>query len=305
MDSSSSTAVMASPDRAVAERPSWWSTLRRSLSDAPLFPLIILFLLVFTALFADLLAPHDPTLGNLRARYRPPIWAERGNPDFVLGTDHMGRDVLSRIIHGSRISLIVATSAVLLAGVIGTTFGILSGYRGGWIDQVVMRLTDAWMALPTISFAILLAALLRPSEWNLVVILAAVYWTRYARVIRGEVLSLKERDYVRLAIVGGCSHSRIMLTHILPNIANSAIVMATLQFGVVIIAEATLSFLGVGVAPPQPAWGLMLYEGKSGLMTGFWWLSIFPGVCIMLVVLAANLLGDWFRVWSDPQLRQL
>ena len=302
---SSSTAVMASPDRAVAERTSWSSALRRSLSEAPLFPLIILFLLVFTAIFANWLAPHDPTLGNLRTRYRPPVWAERGNPDYILGTDHMGRDVLSRIIHGSRISLIVATSAVLLAGVIGTTLGILSGYRGGWIDQVVMRLTDAWMALPTISFAILLAALLRPSEWNLVVILAAVYWTRYARVIRGEVLSLKERDFVRLAIVGGCSHKRIMLMHILPNIANSAIVMATLQFGVVIIAEATLSFLGVGVAPPQPAWGLMLYEGKSGLMTGFWWLSIFPGVCIMLVVLAANLLGDWFRVWSDPQLRQL
>jgi peptide/nickel transport system permease protein len=139
----------------------------------------------------------------------------------------------------------------------------------------------------------------------LVVILAAVYWTRYARVIRGEVLSLKERDFVRLAIVAGCSHRRIMSMHILPNIANSAIVMATLQFGVVIIAEATLSFLGVGVAPPQPAWGLMLFEGKSGLMTGFWWLSLFPGICIMLVVLAANLLGDWFRVWSDPQLRQL
>jgi peptide/nickel transport system permease protein len=302
---SSPTAVIASPERVSAGRPSQWSALRQSLWEAPLFPLAILFLLVFTAVFADWLAPYDPTLGNLRARYRPPMWAERGSPENVLGTDHMGRDVLSRLIHGSRISLIVATAAVLLAGTIGTTLGILSGYRGGWIDQVVMRLTDAWMALPTISFAILLAALLRPSEWNLVVILAAVYWTRYARVIRGEVLSLKERDFVRLAIVAGCSHTRIMSMHILPNIANSAIVMATLQFGVVIIAEATLSFLGVGVAPPQPAWGLMLYEGKSGLMTGFWWLSLFPGICIMLVVLAANLLGDWFRVWSDPQLRQL
>jgi peptide/nickel transport system permease protein len=251
------------------------------------------------------LAPHDPTIGNLRARYLPPVWEERGSSEYLLGTDHMGRDVLSRLIHGSRISLVVATAAVLLAGAIGTALGILSGFRGGWIDQVVMRLTDAWMALPTISFAILLAALLRPSEWNLVVILTAVYWTRYARVIRGEVLSLKERDFVRLAVVAGCSRTRIMCTHILPNIANSAIVMATLQFGVVIIAEATLSFLGVGVAPPKPAWGLMLFEGKSGLMTGFWWLSIFPGVCIMLVVLAANLLGDWFRVWSDPQLRQL
>lgn len=302
---SSPTAVIDSTDRDSASRPSWWSTLCHSLWDAPLFPLIILLLLVFTAIFANWLAPHDPTLGNLRSRYRPPVWADRGSAEFVLGTDHMGRDVLSRIIHGSRISLVVTTAAVLLAGTIGTTFGILSGYRGGWIDQIVMRLTDAWMALPTISFAILLAALLKPSEWNLVVILAAVYWTRYARVIRGEVLGLKERDFVRLAIVAGCSHTRIMCTHILPNIANSAIVMATLQFGVVIIAEATLSFLGVGVAPPQPAWGLMLFEGKSGLMTGFWWLSIFPGMCIMLVVLAANLLGDWFRVWSDPQLRQL
>lgn len=301
----SSPSTVADSLAASADRPSAWLHLLRLLSDAPMIPLTILVLLVFTALFAGWLAPHDPTIGNLRARYQPPVWAERGSTQHLLGTDHMGRDVLSRLIYGSRISLMVATAAVLLAGAIGTAMGILSGFRGGWIDQVVMRLTDAWMALPTISFAILLAALLRPSEWNLVVILAAVYWTRYARVIRGEVLSLKERDFVRLAVVAGCSRTQIMLTHILPNIANSAIVMATLQFGMVIIAEATLSFLGVGVAPPQPAWGLMLFEGKSGLMTGFWWLSVFPGVCIMLVVLAANLLGDWFRVWSDPQMRQL
>jgi peptide/nickel transport system permease protein len=173
------------------------------------------------------------------------------------------------------------------------------------VDQVIMRLTDAWLALPAVSFAILLAALVQPSEWNIVIILGVVFWTRYARVIRGEVLSLKERDYVRLAVVAGCSGRQIMWTHILPNIANSAIVLATLQLGVSIIAEATLSFLGVGVAPPKPAWGLMLAEGKSGLMAGYWWLSVFPGVCIMLVVLAANLVGDWFRVYSDPQLRQL
>jgi peptide/nickel transport system permease protein len=217
----------------------------------------------------------------------------------------MGRDVLSRLIFGSRISLIVAVTAVMVAGTIGTTFGILSGYLGGWVDQVIMRLTDAWLALPAVSFAILLAALVQPSEWNIIIILGVVYWTRYARVIRGEVLSLKERDYVRLAVVAGCSQRQIMWTHILPNIANSAIVIATLQLGVSIIAEATLSFLGVGVAPPKPAWGLMLAEGKSGLMAGYWWLSVFPGVCIMLIVLSANLIGDWFRVWSDPQLRQL
>jgi peptide/nickel transport system permease protein len=260
---------------------------------------------VLTAVFADFLAPHDPTIGNLRQRYRPPVWQERGSMEFILGTDHMGRDVLSRIIYGSRISLIVASMAVLVAGVIGTILGILSGFRGGWVDQVIMRLTDSWLALPAVSFAILLAVLVRPSEWNIAIILGAVYWTRYARVIRGEVLSLKERDFVRLAVVAGCSRLKIMWTHILPNIANTAIVLATLQLGVAISAEATLSFLGVGVAPPQPAWGLMLSEGKAGLMAGYWWLSVIPGLCIMLIVLAANLIGDWFRVWSDPQLRQL
>lgn len=296
------------PSPPMQSRPvvvSKWKKFAFQLRAAPLIPLGILALLVFTALCADFLAPHDPTVGNLRHRYRPPVWQERGSMEYILGTDHMGRDVLSRIIYGSRISLIVATTAVLVAGVIGTVLGILSGFRGGWVDQAVMRLTDAWLALPAVSFAILLAVLVRPSEWNIAIILGAVYWTRYARVIRGEVLSLKERDFVRLAVVAGCSKTNIMWTHILPNIANSAIVLATLQLGVAIIAEATLSFLGVGVAPPQPAWGLMLSEGKAGLMAGYWWLSVIPGLCIMLVVLAANLIGDWFRVWSDPQLRQL
>jgi peptide/nickel transport system permease protein len=297
-----------SPSSVFVSQPlvlSRWQKLALKLRAAPLIPLFLLALLVFTAAFADFLAPHDPTIGNLRYRYRPPAWQERGSAEFLLGTDHMGRDVLSRLIYGSRISLFVGTIAVLVAGAIGTTLGILSGFRGGWVDQVIMRLTDSWLAIPGVSFAILLAALTKPSEWNIAIILGAVYWTRYARVIRGEVLSLKERDFVRLATVAGCSKSKIMWTHILPNIANSAIVLATLQLGVAIIAEATLSFLGVGVAPPQPAWGLMLAEGKAGLMAGYWWLSVLPGLCIMLIVLSANLLGDWFRVWSDPQLRQL
>lgn len=302
--SSAAVADQTFPSYTALEVP-WWKKLALRLRGAPLFPLLILALLVFTALFADFLAPHNPEVGNLRERYRPPVWQDRGSWEYILGTDHMGRDVLSRLIFGSRISLMVGVMAVMVAGSIGTTFGILSGFLGGWVDQVIMRLTDAWLALPAVSFAILLAALVQPSEWNIVIILGVVYWTRYARVIRGEVLSLKERDYVRLAIVAGCSGRKIMWTHILPNIANSAIVIATLQLGVSIIAEATLSFLGVGVAPPKPAWGLMLAEGKSGLMAGYWWLSVFPGVCIMLVVLAANLIGDWFRVWSDPQLRQL
>jgi peptide/nickel transport system permease protein len=282
-----------------------WKKVATVLQRVPIFPLLILATLVFTAFTADFLAPHNPEVGNLRYRYRPPVWQERGSWEYVLGTDHMGRDVLSRLIYGSRISLIVGVTAVIFAGVVGTTLGIMSGFIGGWVDQVIMRLTDSWLALPGVTFAILLAALVQPSEWNIVIILGVVYWTRYARVIRGEVLSLKERDYVRLATVAGCSRAKIMWTHILPNVANSAIVIATLQLGVSIIAEATLSFLGVGVAPPKPAWGLMLSEGKSGLMAGYWWLSVFPGLCIMFVVLAANLLGDWFRVWSDPQLRQL
>ena len=282
-----------------------WKKLASTLQRVPIFPLLILATLVVTAASADFIAPHNPEVGNLRYRYRPPVWQDRGSWEYILGTDHMGRDVLSRLIYGSRISLIVGVTAVLFAGTVGTTLGILSGFRGGWVDQVIMRLTDSWLALPGVTFAILLAALVQPSEWNIVIILGVVYWTRYARVIRSEVLSLKERDYVRLATVAGCSQAKIMWTHILPNVANSAIVIATLQLGVSIISEATLSFLGVGVAPPKPAWGLMLAEGKSGLMAGYWWLSVFPGLCIMFVVLAANLIGDWFRVWSDPQLRQL
>jgi peptide/nickel transport system permease protein len=282
-----------------------WGKFASVLQRVPVFPLLILATLVFTAVSADFLAPHNPEVGNLRYRYRPPVWQDRGSWEYILGTDHMGRDILSRLIFGARISLIVGVTASLFAGLVGTTLGIMSGFMRGWVDQVIMRLTDSWLALPGVTFAILLAVLIQPSKWNIVIILGLVYWTRYARVIRGEVLSLKERDYVRLATVAGCSRAKIMWTHILPNVANTAIVIATLQVGVSIISEATLSFLGVGVAPPEPAWGLMLAEGKSGLMAGYWWLSVLPGLCIMLVVLAANLLGDWFRVWSDPQLRQL
>jgi peptide/nickel transport system permease protein len=188
---------------------------------------------------------------------------------------------------------------------VGTVLGVLAGYMGGWVDQVIMRLTDAWLALPALMFAIFLAAIVGPSEFNIIIILGGVYWTRYARVVRSEVLSLKERDFVRLAVVAGCSKWTIMRRHLLPNVLNTAIVLATLMLGVVIVAEAALSFLGVGVPPPKPAWGLMLADGKKGLMAGYWWLTVFPGVCIVLMVLAANLLGDWLRVKLDPQLRQL
>jgi peptide/nickel transport system permease protein len=271
----------------------------------PSIAVFILGLLMFVAVFANALAPHDPEVGSLGERFRPPAWQQGGSEKFLLGSDHLGRDVLSRLIFGARVSIVVGFTAVLVAGVLGTGLGILSGYLGGWVDQVIMRLTDAWLALPALTFAIFLAAVVGPSEMNIVIILGSVYWTRYARVIRGEVLSLKERDFVRLAIVAGCSKRTIMKRHILPNVLNSAIVLGTLMLGVVVVTEAALSFLGVGVPPPKPAWGLMLADGKKGMMAGYWWLTVLPGCCIMFMVLSANLLGDWLRVKLDPQLRQL
>ena len=274
-------------------------------SGFPLIPTAILLGIALVAIFANQLAPHNPEVGSLAARFKPPFWVTGGTTKYLLGTDQLGRDVLSRLIFGARVSMVVSITAVLFAGFIGTTLGIIAGYIGGWADQVIMRLTDTWLALPALTFAIFLAAIVGPSMWNIVIILGITYWTRYARVIRGEVLSLKEREFVRLAIVAGCSKWTIMLRHILPNVMNSAVVLGTLMVGVVIITEATLSFLGVGVPPPQPAWGLMLSDGKQSLMVGRWWLTVFPGCCIMLMVLSANILGDWLRVKLDPQLRQL
>jgi peptide/nickel transport system permease protein len=271
----------------------------------PLIPVTLLGVLIFVAVFANVLAPHDPEVGSLGERFRPPVWQQGGSEKFLLGTDHLGRDVLSRLIFGARISIVVGFTAVMVAGIVGTGLGILSGFLGGWVDQVIMRVTDAWLAFPALTFAIFLAAVVGPGAMNIVIILALAYWTRYARVIRGEVLSLKERDFVRLAIVAGCTKRTIMKRHILPNVLNSAIVLGTLMLGVVVVTEAALSFLGLGVPPPQPAWGLMLADGKKGMMAGYWWLTVLPGCCIMLMVLSANLLGDWLRVKLDPQLRQL
>jgi peptide/nickel transport system permease protein len=277
----------------------------RRLSSYPVVPLAIIALMVLIAIGADVIAPHNPEVGSLGMRFRPPVWQAGGSAAHLLGTDHIGRDVLSRLLFGARVSLVVGFTAVIVAGILGVVLGITAGYLGGWVDEVIMRLTDTWLALPALTFAIFLAAVMGPSELNIIIVLSCVYWTRYARVIRGEVLSLKEREFVRLAIIAGCSRLTIMRRHILPNVLNSAVVLATLMLGVVVVTEAALSFLGVGVPPPKPAWGLMLADGKRGLMAGYWWLTVLPGLCIMFLVLAANLLGDWLRVKLDPQLRQL
>ena len=278
----------------------------KALREAPLAAVVILGGLVLAALLAGLIAPYDPTLPVKGAEmFAPPFWMEGGSLATPLGTDFQGRDILSRLLYGARVSLVVGLMGTLVAGALGTALGIVSGYLGGWVDQIIMRVTDAWLALPAIVFAIFLAAMVGPSMWNIIVILGAVYWTRYARVIRGEVLTLRERDFVKLAEIAGASRLRVIRKHILPNVMNTATVLASLTVGVVIIAEASLSFLGVGVPPPQPAWGLMLSEARPTLMAGQWWLTVFPGACILLIVLATQLFGDWLRVRLDPQLRNL
>ena len=280
-----------------------WIRLAREL---PLVPLAILVPFILIAIFANFVAPYDPTEPIPGAKiFQPPFWMPGGSTQTLLGTDFQSRDVLSRLIFGARVSLIVGVTGTIVAGSLGTALGILSGYLGGWVDQVIMRITDAWLALPALVFAIFLATVVGPSMWNIVIILGLVYWTRYTRVIRGEVLSLREREFVKLAEIAGGSRTRIILRHILPNVMNSAMVLASLTIGVVIIAEASLSFLGIGVPAPQPAWGSMLSDGRSMLMVGDWWLTVFPGVCILLVVLATQLLGDWLRIRLDPQLRNL
>jgi len=286
----------------VGERSEWLALARQ----LPALPLAILVPFVLIAFFANWIAPYDPTEPVPGAKiFDPPFWMAGGTVHTLLGTDFQSRDILSRLIFGARVSLIVGVMGTVVAGSIGTTLGILAGYLGGWVDMVIMRLTDAWLALPALVFAIFLATMVGPSMWNIIIILGLVYWTRYARVIRGEVLSLREREFIKLAEIAGASSARVILRHILPNVLNSTMVLASLTIGVVIIAEASLSFLGVGVPPPEAAWGSMLSDGRSMLMVGDWWLTIFPGLCIMLVVLATQLMGDWLRIRLDPQLRNL
>ncbi len=272
--------------------------------DLPWFPGAILAALVFTAVFAAYLAPQSPTAGDITAKLIPPVWMERGDWDHPFGTDRFGRDVLSRIIYGSRISLLVSLIAIGVAGTFGTLLGLISGYRGGLTDVFLMRLTDIALSLPLILIAVVLVAVTEPSFRNVILVIALLLWPRFARQIRGETLGIKEQDFVALAVVAGRSSAWIISRHIFPNVVPTLLVISTLQVGYVILLEGTLSFLGVGVPPPNPAWGLMIADGRGFLATA-WWISFLPGLAMLLTVLAVNLMGDWLRDHLDPKLRQL
>jgi peptide/nickel transport system permease protein len=272
--------------------------------DVPWFPSLVLGALVVAAVFAAYLAPHNPTEGDITQKLIPPVWMEGGDWSHPLGTDRFGRDILSRVIHGSRISLIVSLIAIGVAGSVGTLVGLISGYRGGVLDAVLMRLTDIGLSLPTILIAVVMVAVSEPSFRNVILVIALLLWPRFARQIRGETLSVKEQDFVALAVVAGRSSAWIISRHIFPNVVPTLLVISTLQVGYVILLEGTLSFLGVGVPPPNPAWGLMIADGRGFLATA-WWISLFPGLAMLMTVLAVNLMGDWLRDHLDPKLRQL
>ena len=271
----------------------------------PLVPVaMLMFLLVIPAAFAPLVAPYDPLQGSLSKRLKPPAWQQGGSIDHPLGTDKLGRDMLSRIIYGARVSLAVSLVAIFVGGIIGTVLGMISGYFGGWVDALLMRLVDISLSFPTILVALVLVAAVGPSFSTVITVVVVFLWARYARLVRGETLSIKERDFIARARVAGASHIRIMARYIFPNVVNSLVVLATLQVGYVILLESTLSFLGAGLPRPMPAWGLMIADGRELIVTA-WWVSMFPGLAIMLTVLSLNLLGDWLRDHLDPKLRHV
>ena len=261
--------------------------------------LTIVSLLVVMALLAPFIAPYDPATGSLGDRLQPPFWQKGGSAVHLLGTDVLGRDTLSRMIYGARTSLSVAVIAILVAGTLGSALGILAGYLGGLVDVLIMRTADLAFSFPTILLAMVLAVLFGASFGNIILVIALILWAEYARMARGEALKVKEMDYVALARVAGISGFEIMRRHILPNVASPLIVLATLQVGVVIILESSLSFLGVGMPPPTPAWGSMIAEGRSYVVTA-WWLSVVPGIAIVVTVLSFNLLGDVLTELLNP-----
>ncbi len=276
----------------------WMRLLLRSKTGT--VGLIIVLAIVLVSIFAEALAPHQPAEINPANMLQPPVWQEGGSSEHVLGTDNLGRDILSRIIYGSQVSLLVGISAVVLAGFIGVTVGLIAGFYGGFIDNVLMRLVDSFLAIPTILFALVILSIFGPSVLTLIFVLGVTNWVNYARLVRGEVLSIKEREFVKAARSIGVRNNKIILRHLLPNVASPFIVISTLSVATTIILEASLSFLGLGIQPPMVSWGGILSDGRDYLATS-WWVATFPGVTITITVLGIIFLGDWLRDVLDPR----
>jgi peptide/nickel transport system permease protein len=286
----------------VAEARPAAGAARRRLSFRAVFGLTVLLCMGGAALLAPQIAPWDPGRQMLLKRLRPPMWEARGLREHPLGTDHLGRDILSRILYGGRISLGVGLSAVTLSCLIGVTLGLLAGFHGGRTDALIMRVVDVFLAIPYILLAMGVVFALGPSLLNVILVMAVTRWVQFARIVRADVLSIREREFVSGARARGSRSARLLLRHVLPNALTPIIVVATLELAFMIIYESALSFLGLGVQPPTPTWGWMLSDGRNYVATA-WWLATFPGLAIMLTVLAVNLLGDWLRDTLDPRLK--
>jgi peptide/nickel transport system permease protein len=270
----------------------------------PVVPLLIVIIFILCAFLATIIAPHSPVEGMILDRLLPPAGLEGYQSGHLLGTDRLGRDIFSRLIHGARISLSVSILSIMVTGAIGVLIGLQAGFFGGWVDWIIMRFVEISFSLPGVLIAVLLAAALGPSFTNVVIVMVLLLWPTYTRLVRGETMSIKYLDFVALARVAGCSDLKIMFRHILPNVMPSVLVLATLHVGLVIVLEASLSFLGIGIPPPTPSWGLMISDGR-GVLERAWWITVVPGMAIVLTVISLNILGDWVRDRIDPKLRQV
>lgn len=274
-------------------QPAWWRDY------AAVFGIAVVVLLILLAVFAPYIAPHDPVIPSLRLRLKPPVWMDGGSWTYVLGTDHLGRDILSRIIHGSRASLIAGVSVVAVAGSFGTIVGLISGFVGGRVDTLMMRWVDVHIAFPGLLISLLIIAVLKPSLGTVVIALSINGWMVFARLVRSIVLSARQLPYVEAAEVIGCKPVRTIFRHILPNLAAPLLTLAVLEFARIVLAEAALSFLGVGIQPPAMSWGLDVASGRNYLFNA-WWVVTLPGLAITITVLGVNFLAGWLRVVVDP-----
>jgi peptide/nickel transport system permease protein len=289
--------------------PSWLARLLavlrpRRIGLMPALPITVLAIVFGAGLAAPILTPYDPVRNDLINNLLPPAWVEGGTMDHLLGTDGFGRDVLTRLLYGARVSVAVAGLSLLIAVALGTTTGVVAGFVGGSVDSILMRMVDVLLALPTILVAMVVAVAVGPSFQNLVIILGVLNSPRLARIIRGETMLLKQHDFMRYASAIGVPRSVIVMKHVLPNILPTLMVVTTLEVGAVVLAEASLSFLGAGLPPPTASWGVMISDGRALIATG-WWIALFPGLAITITVLGTNGLGDWLRDYLDPKTRKI